>query len=317
MKTSSKFILTGIASLMVVAGVRVMPANAELKAVSPTSVAGFPTWYEDSNGLRLDLCLARSISQTPPGYCLTEPPNPNQSPSVDAEDPAQSNFPDEAFWWTAEAQVQRNNISAILVLATEAAFLNEDPVDGDQMVFNRTRIRIQGSALRVNTRYKITYPYGVQIFTATQKDRRKPPEINITQDFACAVSVTTTCKFNDLLSPGTSRVKNPIGPWLRWPDNPTDMPPAGYIGDPNINHTVIGSPIANTRHSTRFQNFFMVEELNASGQVVGAPIAYTDLFSVSGKLSPVTPPPTETDTTTTVEPAPATTDPATAPANGG
>lgn len=315
MKTSSKFILTGIASLMVVAGVPVMPANAELEAVSPTTVAGFPEWYEDSNGLRLDLCLAPSISRPQPGYCLTDPPDLKQPPSVDAENPANSNFPDEAFWWAAEAQVQRNNINAILVLATEAAFVNEDPIDGDQMVFNRTRIRIKGSALKANKKYKITYPYGEQILTAIQKDRRKPPEISFNQDFACAVSVTTACKFDDLLSPGTTRFKNLIGPWLRWPDNPMDMPPAGYIGDPNVPHTVIGSPIANTRHSTRFQNFFMVQEVDANNQPVGEVIAETDLFSVSGKL--FAPPSKATDDTTTVEPASATTDPATAPTTGG
>lgn len=283
-------------SLAVVTGFSVMPAIAELTDYNPRPPAdsetggfgGFPQSYKDSTGLKLDLCLAESIDRpTPPNYCLTEPPDQTQPASVSKTDPALSNFPDEAFWWTAEAAAptRTGNAQAILVLATEAAFPLGDIIDGDQVAFNRTRIRVLGG-LRANVKYKITYPYGVKVLTATRKGN-KPATINFTEDFGCAVTATTECNFADLLAPSGSRgrVKNPIGkPWLTW-DNSLPTPPVGYIGDPNVDHKVTGSPFGT--------NFFKVEELAADGvTVIGQPIAFTDLFSVSGKVSQLIPSPT-------------------------
>lgn len=282
MKISYKFLWTGIASLAVATGFDVTPALAELSEVGPTSqeTGNFPQWYKDSTGLKLDLCLAGSIDRLePPNYCLTEPPDQNNPPSVDNFDPAASNFPDEAFWWTAEAGITANNGRALLVLATEAAFANEEVVDGDQMVFNRTRIRVQGLGLVANRRYRITYPYGTKVLTATQRDARKPAEINFTEDFGCVVTPTSECNFRDILvaTGNRGRTTNPIGkPWLIWDPTVAPAAPIGYIGDPNVDHVVTGSPTGN--------NFFRIEELNASGIPVRT-IAQTNLFSVSGKLS--------------------------------
>src|SRR3712207_1227792 len=50
---------------------------------------GFPRWYQDSNGLRLGLCL-----EGPP-LCLEGLPNAGPA-SVPG------NFPEEAFWWAGE-----------------------------------------------------------------------------------------------------------------------------------------------------------------------------------------------------------------------
>lgn len=281
MKTSFKFFLTGIASLAVATGFATTPAIAELSEVGPISpeTGGFPQWYKDSSGLQLDLCLAGSIDRpTPPNYCLTEPPNPDAPARVDGFNPAASNFPDEAFWWTAEAEVVGTNGRALLVLATEAAFANEEAIDGDQMVFNRTRIRVQGLGLRNGVKYRVTYPYGVKVLTATQPDRRKPAVINLTEDFGCVVTPTAECNFRDVLAAtgNRGRTTNPIGkPWLTW-DSSLPTPPVGYIGDPNVEHRVTGSPTGN--------NFFKVEELDAAGTPVRT-IANTNLFSVSGKLS--------------------------------
>lgn len=287
MKTSLKFLYTGIASLAVATGFAVTPASAELSEVGPTSpeTGGFPQWYKDSKGLQLDLCLAGSIDRpTPPNYCLTEPPDQTKPPYVDGFDPAESNFPDEAFWWTAEAEVTRNNGRAILVLATEAAFANDEVIDGDQMVFNRTRIRVQGLGLKNGVKYRVTYPYGVKVLTATQRDTRKPAEINVTEDFGCAVTATAECNFGDVLLPtgNRGRTTNPIGkPWLTWDPTVAPLAPAGYIGDPNVEHRVTGSPTGN--------NFFKIEELNSAGTPVRT-VVNTNLFSVSGKIRVANPP---------------------------
>lgn len=303
MKTNFKFFYAGIAGLVVATGFSVTPAIAELSKVDedrtstdtetgyPPETGGFPRWYEDkstspNSPLRLDLC----VDATNP-LCLAAPP-----PNPDAEIAFPDNFPDEAFWWTAEAltTTRTGNAKALLVLATEAAFGNGDPFDGDQIVFNRTRIRILGG-LTAGRWYRITYPYGTKDLQATQKDPRKPATINFTEDFGCGVSLTTICDFKSLLiAKGRGTVTNPIGkPWLRWDTGA----PLGYVGDPNVDHRVIGSPIPvlTSVHPSGFQNFFKVELLTTTTPrtvVQGvAPIAYTDLFSVSGKISP---PPTPT-----------------------
>lgn len=216
MKINSKFLKASIVSLAVATGFVVTPALAELSEVGSISpeTGNFPQWYKDSNGLQLDLCLAGSIDRpNPPNYCLTEPPDQTKLPYVDDDNPAESNFPDKAFWWTAEAQVARNNGRAILVLATEAAFANEEVIDGDQMVFNRTRIRAQGLGMVNGRRYRVTHPYGQETLTATQKDRRKPAEISFNQDFGCVVTATSECNFRDVLAPtgNRGRTKNLIG----------------------------------------------------------------------------------------------------------
>ena len=148
METSLKFLYTGIPSLVAVTGFSIIPAIAELANfdrdnTSPNTVTGyppetggFPRWYaETSNrGLKLDLC----VNAKNPLCLAAPPPNPNQPISFP------DNFPDEAFWWTTEAETTTTpgGAKALLVLATEAAFANEDPVDGDQITFNRTRIRV-------------------------------------------------------------------------------------------------------------------------------------------------------------------------------
>src|SRR3954466_16405486 len=67
--------------------VSVTPANGHPKAVGPiSSENGFPVWYKDSNGVRLELCA----DEDP--LCAAEIPNPDQPVSFP------DNFPGEAFY---------------------------------------------------------------------------------------------------------------------------------------------------------------------------------------------------------------------------
>src|SRR3954468_13708820 len=108
-----------------------------LIAVGPVSGDnGFPAWYEDSNHLRVELCL----DDTNPlcGFLPGDVPNPNQPISFP------DNFPEEAFYFLAGSSLTLpNGGKATLTLALEGAFANS-VTNGDQMVFARQRIFVVG-----------------------------------------------------------------------------------------------------------------------------------------------------------------------------
>lgn len=227
-------------------------ASAILSARGPIDVNhGYPSWYEDSTGLRLELCLDEAS-----GLCLLELPTPGAPISFP------DNFPDEAFWWAGEAAMPAGDPAfggqALLVLALEAAFLNEVPIAGDQMSFGRVRIRVEH--LIPGQTYTVTHPFGVDTFVATADVR----SINFTEDIGCMAG---PC---DFAAAFTSR----IGPFLVW-DPTAPAPPPGFVGDPGIEHTVVGSPFGT--------NFFRIEGPDVGGP--GVDLIETDLFTVMGKIS--------------------------------
>ncbi|MDP9693259.1 UNVERIFIED_ORG: hypothetical protein J2X79_000796 [Arthrobacter globiformis] len=148
-----------------------MPANAETAGMGPVDSTGFPTWYSDGN-VRLQLCYEAGKG------CLSEPPNPDQPASYPG------NFPEEAFWFSASADV---GTLGSYEAALEAAHVNGPVVPGEQMGFARLRFRFNG--LRPNAQYTITHPYGVETITADAGGR-----INQTTDAgACAPTDTVAC----------------------------------------------------------------------------------------------------------------------------
>src|SRR3954451_483478 len=66
-------------------------------AISPTADpdTGFPAWYGDANGTRLQLC----VDANDPCLAGATAPDATQPPSVP------SNFPEEAFYYAADAQI--------------------------------------------------------------------------------------------------------------------------------------------------------------------------------------------------------------------
>ena len=88
-----------------------------LIAVGPSDpVHGFPLWYEDSDGTRLEL----GLDPNDPNLPALELPTPG-APVV-----FPGNFPDEAFYFIAEAEMlvggPAGSARARLILALEAAF---------------------------------------------------------------------------------------------------------------------------------------------------------------------------------------------------
>ncbi|MFJ6278699.1 chitobiase/beta-hexosaminidase C-terminal domain-containing protein [Arthrobacter subterraneus] len=207
---------------------------------------GYPYWYGDNTGLRLELCLD-AVEVCPvvgAGYDPAEPPA------------IPGNFPDESFWWSAEASLPlATGEDARLIMATEAAFGGAgDVAQGQQNAFARMRIRFDGA--QPDASYTATTPYGIFIVTADDRGR-----VRFTEDLGC---LQQPCDWTEPLS-------GKIGPFLRW-DSSLPAAPAGSIGDPNVEHAVTGSPFGT--------NFFSIEG-------PGVPLAQTDQFAVQGKIATV------------------------------
>jgi len=232
-----------------VSGIGLDP-NIPNRAVSANNpLTGFPYWYQDDAGTRLQLCLDNN------GLCLSTALNPSQPPAVSD---TFINFPGEAFWWAADAEIPRGiGDDALLVLAKEAAFTTEDAAVGKQIAFDRVRVRID--SLVPGATYTVTYPFGVKTFVADADG-----EINDTEDLGCGAA---PCDFRTSL---TGRITH----FLRWDPAFAPLAPAGYVGDPNTPHRVIGSPTGN--------NIFKVDGPNVGGN--GVNTISTNLFSVQGKL---------------------------------
>lgn len=238
------------------------PGGAGLAEVGPVSSEhGFPVWYKDTNGTRLELCL----DPLDPMCAFL----PGDFPDANAPVSFPDNFPGEAFWMLGGAAMDTNNGgSALLTIALEAAFAQENPAPGDQVVFGRVRIWVDN--LQPGATYVVTHPYGQDTFLVTEAERRG---IRMTEDIGIGPKGFA------------GALDSRIGPFLTWA--PLSEAPAGYIGDPNVEHRVTGSPY-NT-------NYFRIEGPNVGEP--GSPFLCnptgpnpldcieTDLFSLMGKFA--------------------------------
>jgi hypothetical protein len=239
-----------------------------LTAVGPVNTQdGFPAWYEDRNGTRLELCMDGANPLCGP---LTS--NPDQTPPYDAAQPTvfPDNFPDEAFYFLASSLITfPNGGKATLTLGLEGAFANT-VTNGDQITFARQRIFVKGGP--ANTTITFTHPYGtITIDTDAAGDGR------LTEDISPAAGNFAT------------PLKGNLGPFLQWTPDPTL--PAGYLGDPGVDHTVTGGPLRNTFDAswaggTASQNLFSVLGKKSTNVGVTADAAvvdgnFLDLFATS------------------------------------
>lgn len=253
-------------AVAIIASMLQLPAQAALFAVDtgPYNPAngGFAAWYQDTHGRTLDLCLTKAVSSRvagapgAPSYMCTLLPTPGV---FDDTQPIvfPSNFPDEAFWFTADAAIvdAARGIDLSYGTAIEAAFAAEEPVEGDQVSFARVRIRVDVPTAGT---YVVTHPYGVEVFDVPAAGRRA---INMTRD----IGIAGAGDFSGAL-------KGDVGPFLRSVNGPYTEGSERFIGDPNLEERVTGSPF-NT-------NFVRIEG-------PGGIDLRTELFSISGKLSDV------------------------------
>jgi hypothetical protein len=221
---------------------------------------GFPRWYKDAAGVRLELAFDPADPRTPALGDLPDPAAPVSFPG---------NFPDEAFYFLAEAELPVGGSAqpgrARVVLALEAAFAAEVPAEGQQQVFARIRTRLDGGV--PGAAYIFTHPYGQTDPIAADQDGR----ISVTEDIGAGA-----LQFDVAVRDGQ------VAPFLRWT---ADAPP-GYLGDGAVEHTITGSPLG--------FDFFRVEGPSAGDVAGGTPDpadpgnrdkVFTDLFTLQGRIS--------------------------------
>lgn len=243
----------------------IQASAATVRAVSSARDAdtGFPLWFQDALGQRLEPCTDAADAQ-----CVL--PGPLDEPGFDPAAPLAfpGNFPTEFFYSVADSEITGTGCNGTttgkikLRLGLEGAFANGDPVPNDQMVFGRIRIVVTPGSLCPNTAYTFTHPYGSETIT-TNADGAVPANAG-TEDVGCVPTAGVPCNFAEALN---SRL---FGGFLHWPAG-SDGLPAGYLGDSGVAHEVEGSPTGD--------NFFRVAVAG------GLTVAENDLFSVSGKLA--------------------------------
>jgi hypothetical protein len=205
----------------------VQASQAVLTAVGPTSPATghFPVWYRDNNARSLELCLSQAVGPNGP-MCVLLPSPPFFDETLPAVFPV--NFPDESFWFVADALLENGNATVSLryVAALEAAFANGGVVNGDQISF--ARIRFFADVPTPGT-YTITHPYGVDVFNVPVVGNGR--EIQFTRDIGVG-------------APGnfTGALGGNIGPFLVSATGPILAGTETFIGDPNVTQAVTGSP---------------------------------------------------------------------------
>lgn len=233
---------TGLGSAY--AATRVTETNkGNLVSVGPVNTEhGFPSWYEDKTKTRVELCLD---GQNP--LCGFLPGDiPDESAPISFPD----NFPDEAFYMLAGSELDLpGGGRAVLVLGLEAAFANS-VTQGDHVVFGRQRIVVKGGP--ANTTLEFKHPYG-----AVSIDTDGAGDGKLVEDISPAIGNFTTA------------LKSNIGPFLKWDPAIAPAAPEGYLGDPNQEHAVIGSPTGHNKFSV-------------SG---GGLSLETDQFGLQGKMS--------------------------------
>jgi hypothetical protein len=235
-------LLSKTAIALVVSALAQGAAQAALFAVDPgpysPAIGSFASWYQDTHGRTLDLCLSKAVSSrvagapgAPAYMCLL---NPNPGIFDDTKDIVfPENFPDEAFWFTGDGAITdaARGIDLTYVSAVEAAFSGGDPKEGDQISFARIRIRVDVPTAGT---YVITHPYGVDVFNVDTPGRKA---INMTRD----IGIGSPKTYNGAL-------KGDIGPFLRSVNGPyTEMDPVThqatqFVGDPNLDEAFTGSP---------------------------------------------------------------------------
>lgn len=251
--------LTVLSLLATTAPLTAQGPTVGLARVGPVDPSdNFPRFYQDTQGLRLQICRS-------PANCLFALPDPKLPLTFP------TNYPDEQFYWSAEATaVGAPGARILYVSALEAAFANGAPAEGEQMVFTRYRLRITG--LLNGAAYTVTHPYGSARYIAGL-DGPLPGTINVTDDIGVAPG-----QFQLALHGNVGPFLTPVGFQSRFPgvfisDGASEVPVQGSpygtnflrIEGPGIGNTFP----ANAVNANRIQinTFVLVGQIATVGGV--------------------------------------------------
>lgn len=280
------------AFILFVAIAPALPAHAALQAVGPLNTTyGFPSWYQDTNGLALQLCLGTNPDGTGPAdaNCVLPtagPLEPNFPAPFIVGAPGES-FPSEAFWYIAEAirlGVGNGTGNVKFRYALESAFAVDPPTDGQQIAFLRVNLAPMAGLVPGAT-YTVTHPFGQ--FTTEPADATGVVPLTRFEDGAFGPPLTAATAASFLSAPFTH-----IGPFLK---QVTPAPPAGYIGDalnestieagPNGNFLRIEGPSIDLGNADGDGN---PDSLTINTWVVAGKIAVIDTLAPTVTAAPVT-----------------------------
>src|SRR3954471_3829483 len=240
---------------------------------------GYPSWYQDENGVRLAPCYSGSDplcilpGATPPFF------DPAIATDINA-DPM--NMPDEFFYTLADSALLSTPGcptadppiapgKAFIRMGLEGAFSNGDPAIGEQIVFGRIRAFADG--LCPNTQYSFTNPYGVETFTSD--DAGFITRVAGTQDIGCFPAAGATC---DWTLPIQSRV---LSGFLRWDPNVAPAAPAGYTGDSVSPHRIVGGSYTPAGAAAPV-DYLRLEQLGGPAPVL---IGESNMWTIAGKFA--------------------------------
>jgi hypothetical protein len=224
---------------------------------------GFPTWYQDGNGVRLAPCIDPSDTRCVVlGGAGFDPANPVSFPD---------NYPPEFFYALADSEVMQTPGcegsapgTAMLRLALEGTFAGDGAQAGQQIVFGRVRFNAT-SGLCPGQTYTLTTPYGDLPVTANA-DGAVARTVGTT-DIGCGAA---PCSF------GAALASPVLDGFVRWAPGVGAAAPAGYLGDAVSYHQIVGAT-----HTVGGEPANYVELSDASG----ASVVKSSKFLVSGKLA--------------------------------
>ncbi|MBT9258060.1 choice-of-anchor D domain-containing protein [Phycicoccus sp. MAQZ13P-2] len=232
------------------------------------TATGFPTWYQDERGVRVAQC----IDATDPNcIVLAGGTYPGSGPVA-----FPTTFPDEFFYSVVDSDIittpgcgDSPPGKMMVRMALEAAFVNGEPVSGEQMTFGRIRVNAT-SGLCAGQEYSVVHPYGTYTFVADDAGGLK--RTTGTSDVGClAATADAPCAWDQAISSPV------LAGFLRWDPARGAAAPAGYLGDATTLHRVVGSSYVPVGESAPANYVRLVR--------AGATVAQTDLFTVMGKLA--------------------------------
>lgn len=210
---------------------------SEVSFINPAN--GYPTWYKDSVGVALQLCLGLASGLADPNCVL---PAAGEEPNFNPANPVSfpTNFPGESFWYIADSDVAPAGVGgrARFRYALEGAFASAAPEAGQHIAFLRVNLQ-PISGLVPGATYSVIHPFGQFTMTAD-------PEGSATagtaprhrdEDGAFAPPLTDLTAASFLSAPTThiSKFLKQVNP----------APPAGYIGDGATLSTIEAGPNGN------------------------------------------------------------------------